>query len=144
MKRKIIILMQVAAFGVVCLMSCGGGGDDGTDEPSAQERALEDLTGTWRLASITVDGNDITANYPGFTFSYTEATYTTVNAKILFKASGTWSWADNTTSTLFNLDDGKSISITLLNQSEFGLAFTHTSGGSAAGVSGNYRITMSR
>lgn len=144
MKRKIIILMQVAAFGVVCLMSCGGGGDDGTNEPSAQELALEDLAGTWRLVSIAVDGNDVTANYPGFTFSCTETTYTTTNAKTLFRASGTWSWADNTTSTLFNLDDGKSISITELNQSAFRLSFTHSSGGVAAGVSGNYQIAMSR
>ncbi|GAB5523833.1 MAG: hypothetical protein Roseis2KO_17050 [Roseivirga sp.] len=125
-------------------MSCGGGGDDGTDEPSAQELAFEDLAGTWRLTSIGVDGNDVTPNYPGFTLSYTETSYTTTNAKTLFRASGTWSWADDVTSTLLNLDDGKTITIIGLDENTLRFSFTQSSGGVVAGVSGNYNILMSK
>lgn len=113
--------------------------------PTGQELTYEKLAGAWTLSgggSVMVDGQDASLNYPGFSLSFGEGTYTTSNAGDLFRASGTWDWADGSTVELISVDDGKEVSIQQLGENEFVFSFTHSSGGAAAGTSGNYVITL--
>ena len=138
------LIITLSAITLSLLLSCGG--DDTPPEPTAQELALEQLSGTWSLSggTITLDGSDVSANYPGFTLSYQGSNYNTTNAGDLFNASGTWSWAGDS-DRLIMLDDGKQINISTLNDTDLIFSFQLTStGGEAAGLPGSYEVTLKR
>lgn len=142
MRTKHYALYMCLLLGVVTAGSCRS---DDPAGPTAQEEAFEKLSGTWSLGStgsITIDGQDASQNYPGFGLSFTNGTYATTNAGDLFRASGTWQWADGATTNLINVDDGKQVSIQALTQNTFTFSFSHSSGGASAGSSGNYTITV--
>jgi hypothetical protein len=119
----------------------------GDDDPTPQEFAFEKLRGTWDLSqggSITIDGQDASANFAGFSLSFTESGYATTNAGDLFRASGTWEWL-NEVARRFSLDDGKVITIIELTEDRFTFNFTNNSiGGVASGIAGNYIITVNK
>lgn len=125
---------------------CGKSNSGGDTEPTEQELALAALQGTWSLANggtIARDGNDVSANYSGFTVRLSEGTYQTTNAGDLFSASGTWTWLGQST-TQFNLDDGKTISIEQVETDRWVFSFTQSNGGTIEGVEGLYRITLTK
>ncbi|WP_422354153.1 hypothetical protein [Roseivirga pacifica] len=144
-----LLLVLVALFLMGFLTSCKD--DDGPLTPSARELAFEKLSGDWDLGNgagrIEVDGTDVSANYPGFTLSFTDGGYTTTNGADLFNASGTWQWTDEDAKML-SLDDGKEVTITLLNENRFTFTFTHAGGSSANGINtsngieGSYTISV--
>ena len=129
---------------VALTISCGG--DDAPSEPTAQELALEQLSATWSLngGSIRLDGLDVSANYPGFSLSYSANSYTTQNGGDLFSASGTWSWVGDS-DRLILLDDGKQVSISTLTDTDLVFSFQlSSSGGEAAGLPGSYEIALKK
>lgn len=131
---------------LVLSVSCSGDGG-GDDEPSPQELTFEKLSGSWALnngGSITLDGRDVSGNYPGFTLSFTDGGYATTNAGDLFNASGTWNWASETTTNQILLDDGKSIAIQNLSTTQFKFSFAQSDGGVRAGVAGNYTVMVNK
>ena len=131
---------------MIFISSCGDG-DTEPDEPTAQELTFENLAGQWNLPTtngIVVDGVDRTLNYQGFRLSFTEGGYVTTNAGDLFQASGTWEWANETTTNQILLDDGKNITIQSLTISQFNFTFIQLEGGVRAGVEGNYAITVNK
>ncbi|MHA7101883.1 hypothetical protein, partial [Roseivirga pacifica] len=103
------------------------------------------LGGDWNLGNgagrIEVDGTDVSANYPGFTLSFTDGGYTTTNGADLFNASGTWQWGDEEARTI-KVDDGKEVTISLLNANRFTFTFSHSGTNSAAGIAGNYTVSV--
>lgn len=128
----------------VSLASCRS---DDSNGPDMQDLAFEKLAGNWTFGStgsITLDGSDITQNYPGFTLSFADGTYNTTNAGDLFRASGTWTWTgEQATSVL--LDTGEEVTIIDLTESSFSFSFTHAgTGGTAAGTAGNYVVTLAK
>lgn len=141
------ILSLFTMYILVFFSSCGGGGDT---EPSLQELAFQKLSGDWELGtngSITLDGQNESLNYSGFSLSFTSERYTTSNAGVLFNATGTWSWTDASTANQVTLDDGKVITINTLNTSNFNFSFTHYGGtGGVAngpyGIHGSYTINV--
>ncbi len=138
---KYIIVILVLSIGLSC------GGDDAP--PSAQEMAFERLSGSWDLTqggSIVVDGVDASLNFPGFSLSFTDGGYNTTNAGDLFKASGTWDWADQDAQRI-SLDDGKLVTIITLTEESFVFTFEFGGGGQANlvnGTSGNYTISVNK
>lgn len=145
MKKHIQNTLTLLIAAVVALsLSCGG--DEAPSEPTAQELALEQLSATWSIngGSIQLDGQDVTANYPGLTLSYTANNYSTQNGGDLFSASGTWSWAGDS-DRLILLDDGKQINISTLTDTDLVFSFQLSStGGEAAGIPGSYEIGMKK
>lgn len=130
----------------VMMLSCGS--DDNTGPTlSDQELAYAQLAGSWSLqdnGSFTVDGQDVSINYPGFRISFTNGGYSTNNAGELFKPSGSWNWA-NAAAGAIDLDDGKTISISSLTASSFSFTFQFSgTGGTANGVGGSYNITLNK
>jgi hypothetical protein len=119
-----------------------------TNDPAApDDRALafEKLAGSWTLGSsgsIMVDGQDASLNYDGFSLSFTDGGYATINGGDLFNASGTWAWA-NAEAGEITLDNSRSIVIISLSENEFTFSFTSSGNrGVRAGVAGNYVITV--
>lgn len=136
-----ILLSLVILFATAC---------GGEDDPNAQQLAFEKLSGSWDLSqggSVIIDGQDASANFVGFAFSFTDGGYTTTNAGDLFRATGTWQWVNEDAQTL-SVDDGKTITITALTETNFIFAFTSDGGEGAAnhgeGIAGNYTITVNK
>jgi hypothetical protein len=78
MRTKLFYILAFLAFGVV-LSACK------KDEPKAktdEELQLEKLAGTWVLPSpapsntVTVAGNDVTADWESFEVTFTDGSYT--------------------------------------------------------------------
>ena len=136
------LMICAIAFSMFSLLGCGGG-DSAPETP--QQKVSETLLGSWRLSgggSIKVDAKDESAQYLGFTLSFTETGYSTINGGKLFKARGTWKWKDDKTDKLMLLGE-KEITITKLTKSK--LAFTFTFGGAeAVGISGSYVVTLTK
>ena len=135
-----IIILTITLIGASC------NPDDFPSGPTEQELTYEKLAGQWELgqfSSIKVDGSDVSANYSGFALSFADGTYTTTNAGDLFRANGTWEWADESAATV-NLDDGKVININSLTTSKFVFSFNKADGPVRAGIAGNYVITVEK
>lgn len=125
-------------------------GCSGDDDPSAQELAFEKLSGSWDLSSggsVMVDGQNASLNFSGFSFSFTDDAYTTINAGDLFRATGTWTWQDQEAQRIA-LDDGKNITIVSLTENQFVFSFTFSGTGgvvnSGDGIAGNYTVTVTK
>ncbi len=138
---QILLMLVFIVFATAC------GGDD---DPTAQQLAFEKLSGSWDLSqggSIIIDGQDATANFTGFAFTFTDGTYTTTNAGDMFRASGTWEWTDEEAQQLL-VDDGKTITIVTLTETLFVFTFTSDGNPGAAnhgeGIAGNYTITVNQ
>ncbi|MGW8122345.1 hypothetical protein ACV07N_06755 [Roseivirga echinicomitans] len=139
--RAVIFIMLAGLLSTACRSK-----DDSPAAPTEQELTYEKLAGQWSIPAtggIMVDGVDRSANYQGFQLSFTEKGYTTTNAGNLFKATGTWNWANTSTVNELTLDDGKAISIQSLSTSQFVFSFTKT-GSIKAGSSGSYTITVNK
>ena len=97
---------------------------------------------SWKLlgGSIKVDGKDESAQYPGFSLSFTEKGYASSNGGKLLKASGTWKCKDGKTAKVITLGK-KEITITELTKSK--LVFTFVGAG-AAGIAGSYVVTLTK
>jgi len=138
--KFVFVMILATAF-----MACG---PDDTSSQTLQDLAFEKLSGTWGLSgtnAIMVDGQDASLNYPGFGLSFTNGSFTTVNAGDLFSASGTWAWADQEARQI-TLDDGKLVTIVTLTETLFNFTFSFSGSGSVVngehGVEGNYNITL--
>lgn len=141
LNNRIVLVMCLLT--ITLSQSCGG--DDGPTEPSAQELAYEDLAGNWQLESISLDNQDVILNYAGLILMFSTGSYTTQNAGDLFRASGTWQWADETTASRLNMDDGKEITIQSLSATRIQFSFSQSgNGGVAAGTGGSYRLTLTK
>ena len=119
------------------------------DDPSPQELALQRLTaGEWTLGTtgfVQLDGQDVSANYPGFTLSFNNQQYQTTNAGNLFRASGSWEWIGESANRLIT-DDDLEITINDLTPNTLEFTFLLTSTRSVAagteGIRGDYRIRL--
>ncbi|SFB52818.1 hypothetical protein [Algoriphagus aquimarinus] len=92
--------LYILAFAMIAIQSCGG--DDPMPDPpqkTAEETAIEALTGTWGLTgggTVLRDGTAVTDLYTGFELalkSGSSKTFTSKNNNDLFDTSGTWSFA---------------------------------------------------
>jgi hypothetical protein len=141
-KKHTLLYTLLSTLLIISALSCGG-----DDDPTAQDLAFENLSGSWDLSqggTVMIDGQDASANFVGFAFSFTDGGYTTTNAGDLFRATGTWEWADEEAEGLL-IDDGKVITIIELTETQFVINFTTNGvGGSASGIAGNYTITVNQ
>ena len=136
------LLIYTVLLSVVLLSGCNNDDPEGV---TLQQEAFEKLSGSWSYGvdgSIVVDGVDVSANYPGFSLSFADGTYQTTNGADLFDASGTWEWID-TEARQIRLNDGKEITLQTLTANRFVFTFSFA-GASAAGIVGNYTVTVNK
>jgi hypothetical protein len=117
MKQIKIIILSAIVAGVAMLMSCGGG-----DDPSPQQQMTNQLVNggeAWRASggTVTVDGSNVTSDWSGFTITFTEDTYTTSGslASEVWPSSGTWDFANETTTSNLQRGDGTSMNVSIDN-----------------------------
>ena len=80
-------------------------------KPAETEVVKGKLTSAgWTLQNVTVDGIDQTAVYQGLTLNFTATIYTTTKGGLVWPASGTWSFTDDTATTI-KRDDGTEIKV---------------------------------
>lgn len=139
------IVLKLVLVSVVLLLNCNPDGEP--EGPTDKELAFEKLAGEWGYGTgggIILDGEDVSVNYPDFSLSFTDGTYQTQSGGKLFKSTGTWRWADETAGSIL-LDTGEVVTIAALSETALDFTFTHTSsGGTAAGLSGSYRVKLDR
>jgi hypothetical protein len=108
MKSKFLICFSVACLcSLIYLSSCGGKGDD----PSPVDEMRTLLTsGTWNLQTVLVGGVDQTAVYTGLTLRFTDTNFTATNGRVIWPASGTWQFSDET-GKIIQRNDGLLVTI---------------------------------
>lgn len=144
-KIKIIILSSVLAA-VAMLVSCGDG-----DDPTPQQQMTNELVngGTaWTMSggSATVDGTDVTSDWGGFSITFTEDTYTTSGsiAAAVWPSSGTWEFANETTTSSVQRSDGTTMSVSIDND-VLTISFDApwSVNGRASSIGGSYMFKLS-
>jgi len=132
------------AFIFVLTTACG---NDDLSPQTEQDVAFALLAGNWTLGnsgSIMVDEQDISLNYPGFSISFTDGRYATLNGGDLFGATGTWTWDDEAAGSI-TLGDGKEVTIEILTETLFKFIFTLPgTGGAVEGTAGAYVIIVEK
>jgi len=115
-----------------------------------QEQRTIDLSGTWVITSVQIDGLDATANYPGFKIDLQKnGLYSSINGGRVFRPTGTWRWVDTETTTELQLDVFTDVTITSFviedNAPEaMTWTFNYAIGGVRAGTNGNYIVTFEK
>ena len=108
MKSKFLICLSIGCLcSLIYLVSCGNKGDD----PSPVDEMRTVLTsGTWNLQTVSVVGVDQTAVYTGLTLRFTNTNFTATNGRVIWPASGTWQFSDET-GKIIQRNDGLLITI---------------------------------
>ncbi len=134
MKKSNFLFLVVVS---VVLLSCGK-----NDPPPTVEALLK--AKVWTLTSTTVD-NIETPVYDGLTLRFGSSTYTTTNGGALWKASGTWQFADADKKTI-RRDDDLLITVESVNANKLVLSFvwdiTTFSGGRGSSIAGQHVMTF--
>ncbi len=148
MKSK-ALLFTLLLGGMVYFTSC----KKPTDPPKSDEQIrTEELSGTWVLQSganaVTLDGNDRSADWAGFTLTLGDKSYTTSSSASpeVWPASGTWEFgknADNSVNVnVLVRNDGIEIQ-NAVTETSLTLQFTYTApGGRLTGLEGDWVFKM--
>jgi hypothetical protein len=144
MKTKNINLKICLFLLTLLIVSCGG-----DPEPTAAEKNTELMTasGAWKLQNVLVDGTDKTSVYSGLTIQFTETAFTTTNGGVVWPASGSWSFKDDS-GTVINRNDGIEIKLVEVSTSKLVLQLTWTKltigPGRVSSLSGSHTFTFGK
>lgn len=127
--HKIVVVCYVIAIGAFAfqLQSCGSKGDPTPAETPAQknQKILTSTTGVWTMQSVTVDDVDKTSIYSGLKLTFSNTGFTTVNGGVVWPASGTWKFSDDTGKTI-ERGDGLLIGVDEIQSNSLTLSLTWT------------------
>ncbi len=151
-----MILRAILSVFVLAIMlhsiSCKSSGSDPIPETEIQrvtKLLIGDATsGTqWNIESVKVDEIDYTEVFAGFTITFTETGFTSTKGTIVFDATDSWSFKDDTAKviTTSNVD----ITIDEITESRLVFSFTwegtvYGDGGRKSAVGGENVFTMNR
>jgi hypothetical protein len=62
-------------------------------------------TRTWEINTVTVDGVEKTAAFAGLTLSFQDGSYSTSHGTVVWPASGTWTFKDDSGSLILRNDN---------------------------------------
>jgi len=144
MKKKISILPVLF---VLLIISCGG---DSEPDPETQKTTLDKLQGSWNITSVTVDGNDVTADFGGFAISINGSSYNLTNAdgNAWPESSGSLGLGGDQATTM-SMGSNSNIAVAFSNDDKtLTLSFTVTTttlgGGRVSGLAGNYVFVFNK
>jgi hypothetical protein len=102
--------------------------------------------GAWNLSSVMVGGVDQTSMYSGMTLNFTATAYATTGGKLVWPASGTWSFASSD-GRVIKRSDGIDISVTNINSNTLVLELdwaSSTFSGRVSSTAGHHVFTFTR
>lgn len=104
------------------------------------------MSGTWQLQNVTVDNVDRTSVYSGLTLAFSATSFTASNGRVIWPASGTWKFSDDTGKSI-TLDDALPVSIGEATSSKLVLSLSWsktTFGGRLESVKGSHVFTFGK
>jgi hypothetical protein len=140
--RKINII--VSALVVVSLLLVTGCKKDDPEPETARIQKLL-AANTWVIQTVTVNEVDQTNLFTGLTLSFTKTNFSTTNGGVVWPASGTWEFVDETAETIVR-NDGLQITINEATNTSLKLALTWSTttlgGGRTASVAGDHEFSF--
>jgi hypothetical protein len=149
LQPKQLIVQAVVALTLATFLVLAGcdGGDPPTPEETEVEKATKLLAGTWTVQNVTVDGTDRTSVYKDVRITFSGSNLTATNGGVVWPASGTWRFTDDTAKTITR-SDGLTISVNELTSNKLVAAFPWTKatlgGGRAESVAGQHVFTFGK
>lgn len=95
------------------------------NEPDPAADALKQLTGSWQVSQVKVDGVDRTDLFDDFSLVIAQKQFTATNGEPVWPASGTWTFADDQ-GTTFTRGDGVVVTIESLSNTSLVLSLMWT------------------
>jgi hypothetical protein len=135
-KSKTIHLV-LAVLLIVSLTSCK------KDDPNPVDQQINQLKGTWKLGSISNDNQDVTAQFTGFTLTFTDKNYATTNGGNPWPVNGTYDFKSTDLKSLLR-SDNTVVTIDQLTTTALVLSFNYTNltNGRVSGVTGNFTFSL--
>ena len=139
--------MHIVGLMAILLMLTGCRKEDPKPSLTESEKATALLTSGsgWVIQTVLVDGVDNTALFAGLKLSYTATDYSTVNGGVIWPASGTWKFTDDTGKNILR-SDGMPITLNEITSTKLvlGLTWSKTTlaGGRENSVAGNHVFTF--
>ena len=133
-KITAIVLLMMTICHLMLFQSCK------KDDPIPETERVKSIlkANTWRMQAVSVDGTDQTQVYAGLTLTFTDTNYSTTNGGVVWPATGTWVFADQT-GKLITRSDGLAITVEEATTTTLSLKLTWantTLGGRASSVAG--------
>jgi len=135
---------------ITLLTNCG----DPEPTPQAVDQTLatiEALSKTWSPSQVTLDGANVSADWSGVSFSFTQNKSFTVSGlstenSLIWPSTGTYSFPDANKPLKILRNDGIEITLNNLTDTSVDVSFVITgrTGGRAAGLSGSYKFSFSK
>lgn len=95
------------------------------NEPDPAADALKQLTGSWQVSQVKVDGMDRTDLFDDFSLVIAQKQFSATNGEPVWPASGTWTFADDQ-GTTFTRDDGVVVTIESVSNTSLVLSLMWT------------------
>jgi hypothetical protein len=116
--------------------------------PTAEEKFLADLEGTWQVSDVTLDNEDVSEEFDGMAVSFSEEQTFTVTNPVgnIWPATGLFELQE-TTGDLFDLmrDDEVVMSVDELTDNSLVISFEFDSApGRLKGLAGEYTFTFTK
>lgn len=143
MKNINIAASLFVIIGLLFLTSCK------KDDPEPETARIQKLlaANAWVIQTVTVNEIDQTNLFTGLTLSFTKTNYSTTNGGVLWPASGTWAFVDET-AKIIERNDGLRITITEVTSTSLKLALTWSittlGGGRTASVAGDHEFNFTK
>jgi len=142
-KNKTLAFSIILVTAFTFLLGCKG-----SDDPTPKEITTQQLIApTWKLTSVLVDGVDKTSLFTNMTLKFTTTNYTATNGGVVWPASGTWTFTDDTAKKI-KRNDNLEVTITELTETSLKLSLTWATGtigsGRVSSVAGNHVFNFAK
>jgi hypothetical protein len=141
MKNINIAASLFVIIGLLFLTSCK------KEDPEPETARIQKIlaANSWVIQTVTVNEMDQTNLFTGLTLSFTKTNYSTTNGGVVWPASGTWEFVDETAKTIVR-NDGLQITINEVTNTSLKLALTWSTttlgGGRTASVAGDHEFSF--
>jgi hypothetical protein len=141
MKNINIAASLFVIIGLLFLTSCK------KDDPEPETARIQKIlaANSWVIQTVTVNEVDQTNLFTGLTLSFTKTNYSTTNGGVVWPASGTWEFVDETAKTIVR-NDGLQITINEVTNTSLKLSLTWSTttlgGGRTASVAGDHEFSF--
>jgi hypothetical protein len=119
-------ILSVLFMLFVVLFTFSGCGDDGggggPTETEADKVSAALRAGIWNVSGVTVDGV-VSNKFQNMTLTFSASTYSTTNGAVVWPASGTWSFTDQTAKVI-RRDDNVDVTIDAVSATSLTLSLT--------------------